>query len=106
MGTLADIETKRLTAANAHKLLGRPDLVIDAFDNGGSRQAVKDSCDKTHMPCLHAGLGGDYAEVIWNSEYRVPSLTNDDVCDYPWLFYSKAGLGFLFVTLTANISRK
>ncbi|MEO0869111.1 MAG: ThiF family adenylyltransferase [Cyanobacteria bacterium J06642_11] len=83
VGTLADVETKRLTATNAHKLLGSPDLVIDAFDNSGSRQAVKDSCNKICVPCLHAGLAGDYAEVIWNDFYRVPSPVNDDVCDYP-----------------------
>ena len=29
------------------------------------------------------GLAGDYAEVIWNEIYRVPSATPDDVCDYP-----------------------
>ena len=36
-----------------------------------------------NMPCLHVGLAGDYAEVIWNTLYRVPSPSNDDVCDYP-----------------------
>lgn len=96
VGTLAEVETKRLTAVNAHKLLGRADLVIDAFDNSSSRQAIKDSCDKIHAPCLHAGLGGDYAEVIWNSEYRVPSPTNDDICDYP--------LSRTLVMLTAAIA--
>ncbi len=36
------------------------------------------------MPCLHAGLAaGDYAEVIWDEVYRVPSAAQDDVCDYP-----------------------
>ncbi len=35
------------------------------------------------IPCLHAGLSADYAEVIWNEFYRVPSEVNDDVCDYP-----------------------
>jgi hypothetical protein len=28
-------------------------------------------------------LAADYAEVIWNQVYRVPSPINDDVCDYP-----------------------
>ena len=29
------------------------------------------------------GLASDYAEIIWNEVYRVPSSANDDVCDYP-----------------------
>jgi hypothetical protein len=44
---------------------------------------VKDTCEEASLPCLHAGLAGDYAEVIWNQVYRVPSAANDDVCDYP-----------------------
>lgn len=35
------------------------------------------------IPCLHIGLANSYAEIIWNSIYRLPSPTNDDVCDYP-----------------------
>ncbi len=42
-----------------------------------------DYADKTEIPCIHAGLSADYAEVIWNEVYRVPSDVNDDVCDYP-----------------------
>jgi hypothetical protein len=51
--------------------------------NSTSRQAVKDYADRTGTTCLHAGLSTDYAEVIWNEVYRVPSDVNDDVCDYP-----------------------
>src|SRR5438552_1777779 len=29
------------------------------------------------------GAAADYAEVIWNEVYRVPSAAQDDVCDYP-----------------------
>lgn len=76
-------ETRELTAANAKQLLSKSALVIDAFDNSMARQAVKDYCDSAGLPCLHAGLAGDYAEVIWNQVYRVPSDANDDVCDYP-----------------------
>jgi molybdopterin/thiamine biosynthesis adenylyltransferase len=72
-----------LTAANAPKLLDGSQLVIDAFDNSASRAAVKDYCLQAQVPCLHAGLAGDYAEVIWNEIYRVPSPAQDDVCDYP-----------------------
>lgn len=74
---------EELTPANAGKLLAGSGLVIDTFDNSGSRQAVKDACEKANLPCLHVGLAGVYAEIIWNSVYRVPSDANDDVCDYP-----------------------
>jgi molybdopterin-synthase adenylyltransferase len=83
IGVQIEVETKRLFATNTKQLLDQSSLVIDAFDNSGSRQAVKDHCDRTGQPCLHAGLASDYAEVIWNDLYRVPSDVNDDVCDYP-----------------------
>jgi len=76
-------ETKRLTSENAAQLLKGSALVIDAFDNSVARQAVKDCCKAANLPCLHVGLAGDYAEIVWNEEYRVPSAINDDVCDYP-----------------------
>ncbi len=44
---------------------------------------VKDYADQIGTPCLHAGLSADYAEVIWNEVYRVPSDVNDDVYNYP-----------------------
>ncbi|MEZ4887574.1 MAG: ThiF family adenylyltransferase [Chitinophagales bacterium] len=74
---------KRLEENNVHKLLKDSDLVVDVFDNSISRQVVTDYCTNKKVPCLHVGLAGDYAEVIWNELYRVPSATNDDVCDYP-----------------------
>jgi molybdopterin/thiamine biosynthesis adenylyltransferase len=57
--------------------------VIDTFDNSAARQALKDYCQQAQLPCLHVGLASDYAEVMWNDIYRVPSPANDDVCDYP-----------------------
>jgi molybdopterin/thiamine biosynthesis adenylyltransferase len=83
IGTKVEAETKELTAANAAQLLKDSRLIVDVFDNSTSRQAVKDYVDLTRTPCLHAGLSADYAEVIWNDVYRVPSDVNDDVCDYP-----------------------
>ena len=83
LGVNVDTQTKELTTTNAGQLLSGSALIIDTFDNSVSRQAVKDYCEKANLPCLHVGLGGDYAEVIWNEVYRVPSPTNDDVCDYP-----------------------
>ena len=83
VGTPVTPVTQRLTAENAQKLLRDPDLVIDAFDNSVARQAVKMACAAQELPCVHAGLGGDYAKVVWEPGYRVPSAVNDDVCDYP-----------------------
>ncbi|MFK7906664.1 MAG: ThiF family adenylyltransferase [Chitinophagales bacterium] len=83
VGARVEAVVKRLEENNVHKLLRGSDLVIDVFDNSVSRQVVKDYCLDKKMPCLHVGLAGDYAEVIWNELYRVPSATNDDVCDYP-----------------------
>jgi molybdopterin/thiamine biosynthesis adenylyltransferase len=85
-----------LTNANAPQLLVGSWLVIDAFDNSASRQIVKDHCDGFQLPCLHAGLAGDYSEVIWNEIYRVPSRAQEDVCDYP--------LARNLVTLTVAIA--
>ncbi|MBP0039456.1 MAG: ThiF family adenylyltransferase [Roseofilum sp. SID1] len=72
-----------LTDDTVHKLLKGSSLVIDTFDNSPSRQSVKDYCTTHQIPCLHIGLAADYAEIIWNDRYRVPSPANDDVCDYP-----------------------
>jgi molybdopterin-synthase adenylyltransferase len=83
LGVAVEGRAEELTSGNARKLLGGSGLVIDAFDNSGARLAVKECCEALELPCLHAGLAGDYAEVIWNERYRVPSPTNDDVCDYP-----------------------
>ena len=83
LGVTVDGRSKELTAANAPQLLRGTSLVIDTFDNSVARQAVKDYCKEAQLPCLHVGLARDYAEVMWNDIYRVPSPANDDVCDYP-----------------------
>lgn len=83
LGTAVEVIPKQLIAANTQSLLRGSSLVIDAFDNSVSRQAVKDYCLEQDIPCLHAGLAADYAEVVWEPEYQVPSATQDDICDYP-----------------------
>lgn len=83
LGITVDGRSKELTATNVSQLLKDTNLVIDTFDNSTSRQAVKDYCQDAQLPCLHVGLASDYAEIIWNDIYRVPSPANDDVCDYP-----------------------
>lgn len=83
LGIKVEAQTTTLTPENATKLLENSTLVIDTFDNSISRQAVKDSCSNNKIPCLHVGMASDYAEIIWNEHYRVPSPANDDICDYP-----------------------
>ncbi len=83
LGLSLEAQTEELTEANAAKLLRGSSLVVDTFDNSHSRQAVKDACEALSLPCLHVGLAGDYAEILWNEGYRVPSAAQDDVCDYP-----------------------
>lgn len=86
LGVKIQAKSKELTADNASQLIGQPGqpgLVIDTFDNSIARQAVKDYCTTANIPCLHLGMASDYAEIIWNPDYRVPSATNDDICDYP-----------------------
>lgn len=83
LGVAIDGKTKELTAENCPQLLKNARLVVDTFDNSIARQAVTNHCQTQNLPCLHVGLATDYAEVLWNEVYRVPSPTNDDVCDYP-----------------------
>ena len=83
VGAQVDARIQRLTDTTAEKLLSGSTLVIDTFDNSPSRQLVTDWCAATDTPCLHAGLASDYAEIIWNTQYRIPSPANDDICDYP-----------------------
>jgi molybdopterin/thiamine biosynthesis adenylyltransferase len=83
VGVEVDARPQELTAANAPKLLAGSALVVDVFDNSASRRVLKEYAAATGLACLHAGLAGDYAEVVWNEIYRVPSAAQDDVCDYP-----------------------
>ena len=59
-------------------------VVIDGFDNTEARRIVTDHCKSQGIPCLHAGLFEEYAEVVWNDSYTVPQEDPaGDVCDYP-----------------------
>jgi molybdopterin/thiamine biosynthesis adenylyltransferase len=85
--TGAEIEavSRELAADNIAKHLREAQLVVDGFDNHASRRLVAAFCGERQLPCLHAGLAADYAEVIWNEVYRVPgdAAGGPDVCDYP-----------------------
>jgi molybdopterin/thiamine biosynthesis adenylyltransferase len=83
VGVEIEAVPKELTERNARSLLKGSGLVIDTFDNSASRQLVQEHCRAAPLPCLHVGLNADYAEVIWDEEYRVPQDVAGDVCDYP-----------------------
>jgi len=74
---------KELTERNARSLLKGSGIVLDTFDNSAARKLVQEQCRSAGLPCLHAGLFADYAEVIWDEHYRVPRDVGGDVCDYP-----------------------
>lgn len=83
-GVELDAVRKTLSADNARTLLKDVGLVVDAFDNAKARQAVQDHCRGAGVPCLHAGVNGDYGEVVWDDVYRVPrDVGEGDACDYP-----------------------
>jgi len=74
---------KTLESKNLAKFITPNAFVVDAFDNSESRKAVKDFCLKAGIDCLHIGFSGDYGEVIWNEDYRIPDDKGVDDCDYP-----------------------
>ena len=76
---------KRITsAAEAARVFKGASLVVDSFDNSASRAIVTEAAAKAKVECLHIGLNTDYAELCWNSNYRVPAdVVDEDVCDYP-----------------------
>jgi molybdopterin/thiamine biosynthesis adenylyltransferase len=79
-------ERQRLVERNVGRLLAGASLVVDGFDNHDSRKLVTQQCQDVGIPCLHIGLGADYAEILWNEGYRVPQDVFEagaDVCDYP-----------------------
>ncbi len=74
---------KELTERNAKKFISHAEVVVDTFDNTASRKLVQESCRAANVPCLHVGLAADYAEVIWDRQYRVPKEGEFDACNYP-----------------------
>jgi len=83
LGLEAEARTREVNPRNAKKLLRGATILVDSFDNSESRRIVKEYGEANPTPCLHVGLNGDYAEVVWNEDYRVPSDAGEDVCDYP-----------------------
>jgi molybdopterin/thiamine biosynthesis adenylyltransferase len=83
VGVEIEAVAKELTERNSRSLLKDSGIVLDTFDNSAARLLVQDQCRSAGLPCLHAGLFADYAEVIWDDRYRVPRDVVGDVCDYP-----------------------
>src|SRR5439155_1622175 len=75
---------KELTDRTAGTLLQNAGLVIDTFDNSGSRRLVQEHCRALTLPCLHVGLSADYGEVIWDERYRVPRDLAGAVFNVPY----------------------
>lgn len=75
--------SKMFEKRNAPKFINPDSFVIDAFDNSQSRQLLKNFCLAAGIDCLHIGFSGDYGEIIWNEDYRVPDDKGEDNCDYP-----------------------
>ena len=82
-GVEIDAVRKELTDRNAGTLLKDADILIDAFDNAAARQLVQNYARSANKPCLHMGVNADYAEVIWDEQYRVPRDVGQDACNYP-----------------------
>ena len=94
-----ETENKELKVQNAKKFLKGCDLVVDAFDNNASRQMLRDYCRDAKLELLHAGLNGDYGEVVWDEHYTVPTdQTEGDACEYPLA----RNLAMLVVSMTAE----
>lgn len=84
IGVEIEAVNKEMTAANVKQLLKKASIIVDCFDNNKARQLIQDFAREKRNPCLHVGLNGDYAEVIWDKKYRVPKdQTEGDICDYP-----------------------
>ncbi|MGD2269586.1 MAG: ThiF family adenylyltransferase [Desulfobacterales bacterium] len=83
LGLEVEARPKALEARSVRKLLKGAALIVDSFDNSDSRNIVKSYSTEAGVPCLHVGLNADYAEVMWNEAYRVPSPAGQDICDYP-----------------------
>ena len=83
VGVEIDAVAKELTERNSRSLLKSSGVVVDAFDNSAARQIVQTQCRALTLDCVHIGLSGDYAEVIWDENYTVPRDVEGDICDYP-----------------------
>lgn len=86
IGVVVEPISKELNESNANSLLRNYDLVVDLFDNGESRELIRNVCQRNQIECVHAGLAAmGYFEVRWNNTYIAPTmkLQEDAPCEYP-----------------------
>jgi molybdopterin-synthase adenylyltransferase len=83
VGVEIEAVARELTDRNARSLLRGAGVVVDTFDNSAGRRLVQERCRELALPCLHVGLFVDYAEIIWDGNYRVPADVAAEICDYP-----------------------
>ena len=83
LGTEVCAVPKEITPDTAARLLRGAQLVVDCLDNRAGRLCLQETCRQYNIPLLHAGVNGDYAEIVWDPIYQVPSGAGEDVCDYP-----------------------
>ena len=82
-GVEIEATAAEVTDRNATKLFKGASVVVDGFDNAASRALVARTARELALPCLHVGLAADYAEVMWEADWRCPSGKGEDMCDYP-----------------------
>lgn len=63
----------KLTRDNIKELLSSSDIVIDAVDNGETRELIRDFCLSNKIPCLHSSISaeGDFSRVMWSDNFTV-----------------------------------
>lgn len=61
----------RLTAQNVAELTAGADLLVDAFDNVGSRKLLSDHARARGLALVHAGISGDgtFGLVRWDERF-------------------------------------
>lgn len=82
-GVEIEAHAEDFTERTAARLCTGAAVVVDGFDNAASRALVSRTARGLGLPCLHVGLAGDYAEVLWDPAWICPSGQGEDVCDYP-----------------------
>ena len=78
-------ENVTITDMTVDRRLKGSKLVIDVFDNTGSRKLIQDSCKRLGIENIHAGLGSlGFFEVKWNESYYCVSAAKgeDGPCEY------------------------
>ncbi len=70
-GVKAEAFGVRLAADNAEALLGKADLIVDAFDNAKSRRLLSDYAREHEKPVVHGAIAADgsFGLVRWDERF-------------------------------------